>query len=373
MDDINTLIRGLLDKVRMSQSFISFVVAAGNTTIMHTLLGVNPTWIRREPYVGAVYFPPPVRAAELGIAIHPRGLLYCMPCVSSYVGADITAGVLAVGMHEADEPRMLIDIGTNGEIVIGNKDWMMCASASAGPAFEGGETQDGMRASRGAVDHVRGWTISPKGNAQGIGFSTIGDQAPTGLCGTAFVDILAHLLRSGVMDKTGRLNMESNVRRLRRGPEGVPEFIVVREGEKGAERDLTITQSDIANLVRAKGAVYAAAKVLLNSLGLQMTDLKEILVAGAFGNYLDMENAVFTGLLPDVPGDKLRFVGNTSLRGAKMATLNQRYYEDATRVASGMTYFELSTDPTFMEAFTSACFIPHTNIEEFPSVVAMGY
>jgi len=157
VDDINVLIQGLLEKARLSQNYITLVVAAGNTTIMHTLLGVNPEWIRREPYVGVTYQPPPFRAAELGITIHPRGLLYCLPSVSSFVGADITAGVLAVGLHESAEPRMLIDIGTNGEIVIGNKDWMVCASASAGPAFEGAETRDGMRATRGAIDHIRGW------------------------------------------------------------------------------------------------------------------------------------------------------------------------------------------------------------------------
>ncbi len=366
VDDINVLIRGLLEKARLSQNYITLVVAAGNTTIMHTLLGVNPEWIRREPYVGVTYQPPPFRAAELGITIHPRGLLYCLPSVSSFVGADITAGVLAVGLHESVEPRMLIDIGTNGEIVIGNKDWMVCASASAGPAFEGAETRDGMRATRGAIDHIHGWNAG-----QSLSFSTVGNEAPCGLCGTAFVDLLAQLLRLNVMDKTGRLNMDNWRPRLRLGPDDVPEFVVVKAGEKGAPRDLVITQSDIANLLRTKAAVYAASKVLLKSLGLTMSDLKEILVAGAFGNFLDLENAVFIGLLPDVPGKKMRFVGNSSLQGAKMVALSRERYKESQRIASSMTYFELSTEPTFMEAFSSACFFPHTNIEEFPSVMAM--
>jgi len=366
VDDINVLIQGLLEKARLSQNYITLVVAAGNTTIMHTLLGVNPEWIRREPYVGVTYQPPPFRAAELGITIHPRGLLYCLPSVSSFVGADTTAGVLAVGLHESAEPRMLIDIGTNGEIVIGNKDWMVCASASAGPAFEGAETRDGMRATRGAIDHIRGWNAG-----QSFSFSTVGNEAPCGLCGTAFVDLLAQLLRLNVMDKTGRLNMENWRPRLRLGPDDVPEFVVVKAGEKGAPRDLVITQSDIANLVRTKAAVYAASKVLLRSPGLSISDLKEILVAGAFGNFLDLENAVFIGLLPDVPGKKMRFVGNSSLQGAKMVALSRERYKECQRIASSMTYFELSTEPTFMEAFSSACFFPHTNIEEFPSVTAM--
>jgi len=185
------------------------------------------------------------------------------------------------------------------------------------------------------------------------------------------VDLLAQLLRLNVMDKTGRLNMESLRPRLRLGPDDVPEFVVVKAGEKGAPRDLVITQSDISNLVRTKAAVYAASKVLLKSLGLTMSDLKEILVAGAFGNFLDLENAVFIGLLPDVPGKKMRFVGNSSLQGAKMVALSRERYKESQRIASSMTYFELSTEPTFMEAFSSACFFPHTNIEEFPSVMAM--
>jgi len=366
VDDINVLMQELQDRFRLSQNYIAVIVAAGNTTIMHTLMGLNPEWIRREPYVGVTYQPPPFRAAEVGLSIHPRGLLYCLPSVSSFVGADIAAGVLACGLHEQDEPHMLIDIGTNGEIVIGNKEWMMCASASAGPAFEGAGTRDGMRAMRGAIDHIRGWHAG-----QCLGFSTVGDDPPNGLCGTAYVDLLAQLLRSGLIDKTGELDMTNESKRLREGEDGTPEFVVVRRGEKKAPRDLVITQSDISNLLRAKAAVYAATKVLLKSLGLHLADIREVLVAGAFGNYLDLENAVLVGLLPDVPPERLRFVGNTSIIGAKMAALSQQRYLEARQIADGMTYFELSTEPSFMEEFTSACFFPHTNIEEFPSVMAM--
>ena len=365
IDDITLLIQELQSKFRLSRNYITLVTAAGNTTIMHILGGLNPEWIRREPYVGVTYRPPPFRAAEIGLTINPRGLLYSLPCVSSFVGADITAGVLAVGMHETDEPRMLIDIGTNGEIVIGNKDWMVCASCSAGPAFEGTGTRDGMRAMRGAIDHVRGWRTG-----QDLSFSTIGDEAPNGLCGTAYVDVLAQLLRLGVMDKTGRLNMSNGWKRLREGPDGTLEFVLVEAGEKGAVRDLVIAQNDITNLLRAKGAVYAASKVLLNSLGLAFSDIKEILVAGAFGNYLDLENAVYIGLLPDIAPENLRFVGNTSIIGAKVAALSRQRYIEAGQIADGMTYFELSTDPTFMDEFISACFFPHTDIEQFPSVMA---
>ena len=366
VDDIGVLIRKLLDEFRLSQNYITFAMAAGNTTMMHTLLGLNPEWIRREPYVGVNYQPPPLRAAEIGLAINPRGLLYSLPCVSSFVGADISAGVLATGMHKKDRPRMLIDIGTNGEIVLGNKDWMVCASASAGPAFEGGATRDGMRAMRGAIDHIRGWDAGYT-----FSFSTVGDDAPNGLCGTAYVDLLAELLRMGFMDKTGRLCESNGSSRIRAGEDGLPEFVIVRAGEKGALRELVITQNDVLNLLRTKGAVYAAAKVLLNSLGIALSDLERIYVAGAFGNYLDLENAVLVGLLPDIAPDRLRFVGNTCVTGARMAALSREQYIEAGAIAEDMTYFELSTDPTFMEEFTSACFFPHTDIEEFPSVMAV--
>lgn len=363
--DINLLIHELEQKFHLSINDIDLVVAVGNTTMMHFLLGANPEWIRREPYCGVTYQPPAFRASEVGLEISSRGLLYCLPSVSSFVGADITAGVLATGMNESDDLRMLIDIGTNGEIVIGNRDWLVCASASAGPAFEGAGNRDGMRATHGAIDHIRGW--SSYGT---FGYSTIGDKPPIGLCGTAYVDILAELLGMGVLDKTGRFDFSSGSTRLRRGAEDAVEYVVVYAGERGAPRDLVITENDCANLIRTKAAIYAAARVLLRSLGLTFADLKEIMVAGAFGNYLDLENAVLIGLLPDLPAEKLRFAGNTSIAGAKIAMLSCERFQEARLIAQKMTYFELSTAPSFMDEFSSACFFPHTNIEEFPSVLA---
>jgi uncharacterized 2Fe-2S/4Fe-4S cluster protein (DUF4445 family) len=365
VEDINQLIHELEEKFHLSINDIDLVVAVGNTTMMHFLLGINPEWIRREPYCGVTYQPPAFRASEVGLKINARGLLYCLPSVGSFVGADVTAGVLATGMNESDDLRMLIDIGTNGEVVIGNREWLVCASASAGPAFEGAGNRDGMRATHGAIDHIRGWSRS-----RTFGYSTVGDKPPIGLCGTAYVDLLAELLHMGVMDKTGRFDFSNGSSRLRRGADGTAEYVVVYAGEKGAPRDLVITEDDCSNLIRAKAAIYAAAKLLLRSLGLTFANLKEIMVAGAFGNYLDLENAVLIGLLPDLPAEKLRFAGNTSIAGAKIAMLSCDRYREAQRIAQRMTYFELSTAPSFMEEFSSACFFPHTNIEEFPSVMA---
>jgi len=361
--DINELIHILLNRYHVARGDVSLITAAGNTTMLHMLLGVDPAWIRREPYVGAIYHPPPFRAAEVGLQISPRGLLYCLPSISSYVGADITAGVLATGGHESEKLYLLVDIGTNGEIVVGNRDWSVCASASAGPAFEGTDTRHGMRAARGAIDHVHHIECRRPPS-----YSTIDSAPPIGICGTGYIDLLAELTRSGLMDKTGRLNVDGECNRIRLGPQEVPEYVLATSNESGNGIDITITQEDIANMVRAKAAIYAAARVLMNSLSLSFEDIREVRMAGAFGNYLNLENAVAIGLLPDLPADRMQFVGNASIHGAKLSALSTEKMQDARTIAAGMTYFELSTDPTFMDEFSAACFFPHTHLEMFPSL-----
>lgn len=363
--DLNDLICELLAKHHVGFGDVMLVSVAGNTTMMHLLSGMSPEWIRKEPFVGVAYTPPPFRAVEIGLKINPRGLLYCLPSVAAFVGADICAGVLATGIHRSGETRMLLDIGTNGEVAIGNKDFIVCASTSAGPAFEGAESQAGMRATRGAIDHVKLFDRS-----RAPSFSTVGSAPPIGICGTGYIDLLAELLSVGLIDKTGTLQTENGCKRIRVDKRGVAEYIVVSAMGAGGDRDIVITQEDIANLLRAKGAIYAGARVVLNSLDMTFDDVEEIMVAGAFGNYLNIESAITIGLLPDVPSEKLRFVGNTSITGAKLTALSREKYDEAQRVANGMTYFELGTDPTFMDQFSSACFLPHTDIEMFPRVVA---
>jgi uncharacterized 2Fe-2S/4Fe-4S cluster protein (DUF4445 family) len=260
---------------------------------------------------------------------------------------------------------MLIDIGTNGEMVIGGRDFLVCASASAGPAFEGAECRSGMRATGGAIDHIR---LADADHI--LEYSTVGSAPPVGLCGTGYVDLVAEMLRVGVIDKTGRLHPQATGERMRRGRHDEAEWLVVPASPPGTPKDVLVTQSDINNLMRAKGAIYAAATVLLHALNMSFQDVSEIAVAGAFGNFLNLANAVFIGLLPDIPPERLRFVGNTSLAGAKLAALSTEAYEEMARIAERMTYFELSTDPTFMDQFVSACFFPHTHMELFPRVSA---
>ena len=360
---MNELIRELALRYHLDTQDITCIVAAGNTAMLHLLLSLPAEHIRRHPYVGVAYHLPPFRAAEVGLQIHPRGLLYCLPCVAGFVGADIVAGIYATGLAASDATRMLIDIGTNGEVVIGNRDFLVCASASAGPAFEGAECRCGMRATRGAIDHLR-----LAGPQHLLNYSTIGSVPPVGLSGTAYVDLIAEMLRAEVIEKTGRINPDRARERIREGQHGELEYEVIPAEQSGHGKRIYITQGDINNILRAKGAIYAAVDVLLNALGLGFEDLTELMVAGAFGNFLNLQNAVRIGLLPDLPLERMRFVGNTSLAGAKLAALNQHAYEEIFRIADRTTYFELSTDTNFMDQFVAACFFPHTNVERFPSV-----
>ena len=362
--DINSLIQELQQKFRLGCADITAVIAAGNTTMMHCLLGILPDYIRKEPYVGAAYCPPPFRAAEVGIKINARGLVYCLPCVSSFVGADITAGVMAIEMHKSDKLTMFLDIGTNGEIVIGHQEFLVAASASAGPAFEGTDSRDGMRASSGAIDHLQ---IYNKDRL--LSFSTIGGKPPVGICGTGYIDLLAELLKNGLMDKRGKLNTTCGSKRIRSGEDGQPEYVVIWARDSGRSKDVVITQADIANMLRAKGAIYSAALVLLQSLDFTFDDVERILVAGGFGTSLNVESAVTIGLLPDLPRQRIQFVGNASISGAGLAAVSRQKYDEAKKIAQSMTYFELSTDPTFMGELVSACFFPHTDIQRFPSVM----
>ena len=363
--DLNELTRELATRYRLGTGDISLVSAAGNTVMTHLMLGLPAENIRKEPYTGAAYHLPPFRAAEVGLQISPRGLLYCLPCVAGFVGADVVGGILATGLAHGDEVRMLIDIGTNGEIVIGNKEFLVCASASAGPAFEGAECSGGMRATRGAIDHIRLHDAN-----RVLSYSTVGSEPPVGICGTGYVDLVAEMLSVGVIDKTGRLNEKAAPERIRVGAYGEPEYLVAPASQSGANGDITITQGDINNILRAKAAIFAATTVLLKALNMTFDDIAEIMVAGAFGNFLNVKNAVLIGLLADIPGDRLRFVGNASIAGAKLAAICSDCYDGMLEIAGRTTYFELSTDPRFMDEFVSACFFPHTNIELFPTVAA---
>lgn len=362
IDGMNMIIKELITEHNINLNDVTCCLCAGNTTMMHLLLRVDPTFIRRDPYIPTVNFVPVVRASEAGIKINPRGLLSCVPGVSSYVGGDITAGVLSCGMNKTEKLTLLIDIGTNGEIVLGNKDWLICASASAGPAFEGSGVVCGMRAVNGAIQRV---SINHKDFS--VKCETIGNAKPLGICGSGYIDLLAELLKVGLIDKNGKLRDDRKNKRIREGEWG-KEFAVVSKEDFGIDFDIVITESDIENLKRSKASIFSAAAILIKHMDLDFDSIEQIFIAGGFGTYLDIEKSITIGLLPDVQRDKFSFIGNSSLVGARQILLSSDAFGEAEEIAKKTTYFELSIDSKYMDEYVAALFFPHTDKARFPSV-----
>jgi uncharacterized 2Fe-2S/4Fe-4S cluster protein (DUF4445 family) len=363
VDDINGLIQALVTNAEVSLNDVTAVLCSGNTAMLHFLLGLDPSRIRSEPYIPSANFIPPIRAAEVGIRVNPRGLLYCLPSVAAYVGSDITAGATAVRLDQTEKLCLLVDIGTNGEVVLGNKQWMVCCSCSAGPAFEGSGVKHGMRAARGAIEKL---SISRDGRFH-VEHETIGHKKPLGICGSGLLDCIAEMLRAGIVDRSGTIQESLRTPRIRRA-DGVPEFVLVPKADSGIDGDIVINQHDIRNLMRSKAAVYAAISVLLHAMNMEPDQIEQVYLAGGFGNYLDLRSAITIGMLPDIPTSRIKFVGNTSARGAIMALLSNEAFDTVEKIASQITYFDLMGNPKFMEEFVSADFLPHTKIEQFPSV-----
>ena len=296
-------------------------------------------------------------AGDIGLRVHARAIVACMPGSGSYVGGDISADVLACGMDQRPELTMLIDAGTNGEMVIGNRDFLVCCACSAGPAFEGGGTSCGMRAAHGAIERVE-----PTADG-GLALETIGDGPPRGVCGSGFVELLAELLRDGTLDRSGHLRSGAPI--VRDGETGL-EALVVPATDTATGEDIVLSEADLEVLLRSKAAVYAGASVLARRLGIDMGEIEHIFVAGGFGASLDIEKAMLIGLLPDVPPERVSFIGNGSVTGARMALLSRQAWQRAGEVAEMMTYRDLSADGSFMDEYVGALFLPHTDSHRFP-------
>ncbi len=359
---INGIIHELLRMSKIDQSLISHLVIAGNTTMTQLLLGLDPKYIREDPYVPTANFIPPVRAVHLGINIGDHVHIYTFPMVASYVGGDIVAGILGSGIFQRETLTLYMDIGTNGEIVLGNKDWLVSDSCSAGPAFEGAGIKFGMRATRGAIEEV---SINHRTYEPMI--LTIGRSRPIGICGSGLIDTVAELLETEMIDQNGKFRIDLPTDRVRKGPDGY-EYVLARKEETQINEDIVITEIDIENLIRTKAAIYAGCKVLLDSIGLGFKDLEQVIIAGGFGRHLDLEKAIFIGLLPEIDIEKFLFVGNGSLLGARFLSFSKDFLKEAERIALMMTNLELSTHPTFMNEFIAAMFLPHTDSSAFPSV-----
>jgi uncharacterized 2Fe-2S/4Fe-4S cluster protein (DUF4445 family) len=360
---INQIIDELTSRSRVKVEHIGHIIMAGNTTMTHILLGFDPKYIRLAPYTPVANFIPPARARALGIEVGRYVYLFAFPCVASYIGGDIVSGVVGIGLHQSQKLTMYLDIGTNGEIVIGNSDWMVTAACSAGPAFEGGGIKHGMIAAAGAIEDV---DIDPESLEPKL--STIGGEKPKGICGSGLINIIAGLLAAGVIGQNGKFNADLKSDRIRRGSDGY-EYLLSAAGETQTGKDIVITEVDIDNLIRAKAAVYAGCQTLLRSVGVSPSALERVIIAGAFGSHIDIERSITIGLLPDMPRDRFIFVGNGSLTGTRLTSFSTDLLDDARKVATMMTNLELSERADFMNSYVAALFLPHTNASEFPTVM----
>ena len=359
IDDINQLIEGLAKDNKVNLKYITAVVCAGNTAMGHFLLGLPTHNIRRSPYVPTSVAPPPLRAAEVGIEINPRGLLYSLPGISGWVGSDITAGILTTEMNEKEELSMLIDIGTNGEIVIGNKEWLVSCSASAGPALEVINEECGMRAEKGAIEKVYV-------ENREIKYKTIGDLPPRGICGSGIIDLVSVLLNEKLINRSGKfiIPKEYNSDRIQYF-DGIKGFIIADSQQSQTRKPVFITEADIEGVIAAKAAIFAAMSILIKRLELDFLDIMHFYISGAFGNYINIENSINIGLIPDLPRDRIEFVGNASIKGAKIVAFYKQAFYKIEKIREDTIYYDLMGANDYVEEFKKALFLPHTDIEIF--------
>jgi len=360
---LNGLLEELTSRNQIPSRQISKAVVAGNTTMIQLFLEMDPRTIREMPFIPTVSQPLPVVAEEIGLNLNPQATIDCLPVVGAYVGADITAGVLASGMYATDALTLFIDVGTNGEIVLGNHDWLITCACSAGPAFEGSGVRHGMRATAGAIEEVwiNHYTYEPT-------YQTIGQLPARGICGSGMIGLLAEMFVTGILDKAGKVRRDLPTPRVRAGDHG-GEYVVVWASQSSVGTDIVVNEVDIENLLRTKGAIYAGFSVLVRSVGLELADVEQVFIAGAFGQYINVEKAIQIGLLPDMPWDRFHYLGNTSALGAFYSLVSRPMRRELIEVAKKMTYLELSADNTFYDQFMSALFLPHTDISAFPAVM----
>jgi uncharacterized 2Fe-2S/4Fe-4S cluster protein (DUF4445 family) len=362
VESINTAIDVLVSQSGVERSDISQITVAGNPTMQHLVLGLDPKYIRLAPYTPNANFIPSVKATSLGINVAEQVYVYTFPAISSYVGGDIIAGVIACGMHQTKKLTLYIDIGTNGEIVIGNADWMVTASCSAGPAFEGGGIKHGMIAVKGAIQE---FSLDPVTLEPHI--ETIEGVKPRGICGSGLLNTVSELLEHGVIGQNGKFNSGLSSPRIREGEDGF-EYVLAWAPETQISRDIVITEVDIDNLIRAKAAMYAGCHTLSHSVSIDIADFQQVILAGNFGNSLNIEKAITIGLLPDIPRNRFAFIGNGSLSGARLINFSNDMLSAAGKVAQMMTNIELSENNDFNNNYVAALFLPHTDEKAFPSI-----
>lgn len=352
----------ILDACGFSPADVHAVVCAGNTAMSHFFWGLDPSNICREPYIPGANSFPICRAGQPGLDIFPKALLYLFPNVGSYVGGDIVAGVLAAGLHRSERPQVLIDVGTNAEVILGNSEWLLGCAGAAGPALEGGVVERGMQAFPGAIDRVRidHRTLEPS-------WSLIPGRRPLGICGSGLIDLVAELFSAGILTVQGRFNPAAGSPRIRKTSEATA-YAVALASETDDGREILISEVDIGVFLKSKAAMYTILSLVCGKVGMKFEDIERIHIAGNFGNRIDPEMAIRIGMIPDLPREVYCGIGNSSVLGASMLLLDRTLLEQAEAVRSRITYIELNVNMELMNEFRGALFLPHTNRRLFPSV-----
>ena len=355
----------LLVRNQVAAQDVLAAAVSGNTTMLHLYHGISPTHIRKEPYIPVFTSFPPIQARQRRMVCAPTAILFTCPSVASYVGGDITAGAVAAGVDTSAETILFIDLGTNGEVVLGNKEWALCASTSAGPCFEGGGVACGMRAGKGAIDAVvwdePGQKLIPH---------TLGDQAAQGICGSGLFEAIAVLFEKGVMDRSGRL--DRGFPGVKATPQKELCYEIVPAAGSGSGGAIFLTETDIKSFIYSKAAVYAGIETLLKEVEMDWDAVDRVLIAGSLGANMDLPAAICLGLLPDIDRSKFHALGNTSLAGARLYLLSRAMQARMDAFAARLTCIELSNAPGFMQAYNAALFLPHTDLSRFPSVLFGG-
>ena len=346
-----------------SRSILRLCVAA-NTTMNHLFVGVDAESVRMEPYIPSFFSWEGMLAGDLKLPANPLAPVLIAPNIGSYVGGDITSGTLAAGLWDKDEMSLFIDLGTNGELVFGNRDFMMSCACSAGPAFEGGDISCGMRATDGAIEacEIDKETMEPK-------LTIVGDpgQKPVGICGSGIIDIISELFRCSIINARGLFDREGD--RIKRDAHGMGRYVLATADESETGREISINEVDIDNFIRAKGAIFSAIDTMLQSVDMTPECIDKVYVAGGIGSGINMKNSVNIGMLPDVELEKYHYIGNSSLTGAYAMVMSDEANQKCIELGANMTYLELSTYPGYMDSFVAACFLPHTNSSLFPNSI----
>ena len=361
-ESLRPLIQEMCASAKISPKNVYRMCLAGNTTMNHLLLGLYSEPVRMDPYVPTFFLCDDIRANSINLGLNEEAKLILAPNIGSYVGGDITAGAFASMLWNKEELSLFIDLGTNGELVFGNNEFLMSCACSAGPAFEGGDISCGMRATDGAIDSctIDKETMEPT-------FTTIGNtEHPVGICGSGIIDIIAELFRAGIINGKGKFSREG--KRVRHDENGMGSYVIAFKEVTGGVRDVEINEVDIDNFIRAKGAIFSATMTMLESMGMDPSVLGHVYVAGGIGSGINMRNAVTIGMLPDIDLELFSYIGNSSLSGAYAMLTSAQSREKVDELARSMTYLELSTEPGYMDSFVGACFLPHTDSNLFPSV-----